>query len=60
MYTDADALYEYGGGSGPIHFPEVNCTGNEIHLVNCSVEYRYTCYHFEDAGVRCLDCKSVT
>ena len=37
--TDAVALDAYGGGSGPIHFTEFNCTGNESHLINCSLEY---------------------
>jgi hypothetical protein len=35
----AVALHAYGGGSDLIHFAGFHCTGNESHLVNCSVEY---------------------
>ena len=55
---DADALDAYGGGSGPILFSQFHCTGNETHLVNCSVDLSglgvITCKHKEDAGVSCL------
>ena len=53
--VDADALYQYGGGSGPIH-GGFRCTGNETHLVNCSFddEVAKYCLHSQDVGVRCL------
>jgi deleted-in-malignant-brain-tumors protein 1 len=54
----ADALYAYGGGLGIIRFEGFHCTGDESHLVNCSVEHSgldvVYCRHFDDAGVRCL------
>ena len=53
---DADALYAYGGGSGPIHFAGFQCHGNESYLINCSVSHTMSvihCRHREDAGVRC-------
>ena len=59
MYTipDADALFGYGGGSGNIHFSKFSCSGDESHLLNCSVEQSGVdvtfCRHNEDAGVRC-------
>ena len=58
IIPDADALDAYGGGSGPILFSQFHCTGNESHLVNCSVDLSglgvITCKHQEDAGVSCL------
>ena len=53
--VDADALYQYGGGSGPIH-SGFQCTGNETHLVNCSFDDKVAryCPHSQDVGVRCL------
>ena len=58
IIPDADALDAYGGGSGPILFSQFHCTGNETHLVNCSVDLSglgvITCKHKEDAGVSCL------
>ena len=57
LSTDADALYEYGDGSGPIHYVNFQCTGDETHLVNCSVGAFFSCSHSEDAGVRCTDSK---
>ena len=57
MIPDAESLYAYGGGSGPIHFAGFQCRGDESHLVNCSVDFSgpavVPCQHFEDAGVRC-------
>lgn len=42
----------FGEGSGPIHYNEVNCRGNEEHLANCS--HRHTCdNHEKDAGLIC-------
>ena len=55
--TDADALYKYGGGSGPIHYANFQCSGHETHLVDCSVGPQFFCFHFEDAGVRCSNSK---
>ena len=54
-YTvDADALYDYGDGSGPVHFSEFHCTGNETHLLNCSVDEDIAIsVYCVNAGVRC-------
>ena len=53
MYIDAIAISEYGGGSGPIYYSNVLCTGNEARLVDCIIFDGVFCYHYEDAGVRC-------
>ena len=53
VYTDAMALSEYGGGSGPIYYRGVRCTGNEARLVDCIAFNSLFCFHYEDAGVRC-------
>ena len=59
IITDADAVFRFGGGSGPIHFAEFQCSGSESHLLNCSISIDSSiesipCGHSEDAGVRCL------
>ena len=68
FFADADALYRYGGGSGPIHYAGFACSGAESALAACLVEQNASianitnCRHFEDAGVRCTDgrCNFVT
>ena len=53
------AIYEYGGGSGPIHYDNLFCSGNETRLVDCNVvddaddTTVSVCFHYEDAGVSC-------
>ena len=51
--TASNSRYEVA--SGPIYFDNVECTGTEKLLVNCtSLGFRqHNCVHFEDAGVAC-------
>ena len=49
------ALVAYGGGSGPIWYDDVTCSGSEASFTQCShrglgVHY---CTHSRDAGVIC-------
>ena len=46
----------FGHGSGSIWLSNVSCTGSESTLVSCGhlgVGITRSCYHYEDAGVRC-------
>ena len=45
----------YGKGSGRILLDEVNCKGDELHLLECahSGKNQHDCMHDEDAGVEC-------
>ena len=46
----------FGHGSGLIWLSSVTCTGNETILASCGhpgVGITSSCYHYEDAGVRC-------
>ena len=43
----------FGAGTGPINMDNVQCTGNEGLLVNCTYSSTHNCGHFEDAGVTC-------
>ena len=43
----------YGQGTGPILLDNVQCTGTEGSLFNCTYISNHNCVHFEDAGVMC-------
>ena len=48
-------LARYGPGEGPIWMDNLQCTGNESILAQCSFNGwgNHNCYHGEDAGVVC-------
>ena len=58
---DAEALYRYREGSGPIHYSGFHCSGKETQLAHCNVDRNASlfegipCDHAEDAGIRCTD-----
>ena len=45
----------YGGGSGPIFYDTVNCSGSEASLTQCDHLGLgvHNCTHWQDAGVIC-------
>ena len=45
----------HGSGSGDILISNVDCTGTEDSLLDCTVSYSssFICFHSEDAGVIC-------
>ena len=45
---------DFGPGSGPIHFQDVTCQGNENNIFMCLLSRnRTSCLHSQDAGVIC-------
>ena len=47
----------FGYGSGSVWLSSVTCTGSESTLTSCGhlgVGITSSCYHYEDAGVRCI------
>jgi hypothetical protein len=52
----------YGEGSGPILLSEVQCTGEESYIWDCSHGgwNKHNCSHSRDAGVECLCKKGYT
>ena len=53
LFSDPFAL-SFGGGMGPILLDDVQCTGSENSLSDCTAITDHDCEHSEDAGVRCL------
>ena len=45
----------FGAGAGSIFLDNVDCSGSESRLIDCSRSSFVSCYygHSEDAGVRC-------
>ena len=44
----------FGQGIGPIQLDNVQCTGTETQLQDCSLIRTHNCAHYEDAGVTCV------
>ena len=44
----------FGRGSGPIWMDEVQCTGDEDRLIDCTYDSTPNCLHNEDAGAVCM------
>ena len=57
VFPDVYALKRFGEGSGSIVLDNVQCTGNEAGLSNCSALSVYDCEHSDVAGVKCLSGK---
>ena len=55
--TDAVAFSNahFGRGVGPINLDDVDCSGSESNILDCSHSYSVSCSisHYDDAGVRC-------
>ena len=51
--SSAVSKAHFGQGSGPIVMDNVDCTGNEQSLIDCTHTTDHNCHHFEDAGVVC-------
>ena len=49
----------FGAGSGPILLDDIQCTGNETSLLQCSHGgiRNHNCVHHEDASVSCFNGK---
>ena len=44
----------FGSGSGSIVMNDVECSGSELTLLQCTHTSSHNCDHSEDAGVICL------
>lgn len=54
VITGAQGLSRYLPGSGPIYLDNVDCSGGELTLAQCTYDsHTADCDHSEDAGVRC-------
>ena len=55
MATSSPGQAAFGPGSGPIWYDDVDCSGTEVYLTQCSHTTfgTHNCSHDEDAGVVC-------
>ena len=53
--TVAVSHSHFGQGNGSIYIDDVQCSGTEIALVQCTYTTLHDCSHIEDAGVRCIE-----
>ena len=62
VHAEPIPYYEFGVGSGPVVYSNVDCIGWENSLGQCSREtyLMFDCPPFEAAGVFCADCKYKT
>lgn len=53
--AEAFSFSYFGGGTGPTHLDNVQCTGSEVSLLECpsSAIGMENCNHNADAGIRC-------
>ena len=51
--ANAYSRARFGAGAGAIVMDNVQCTGSESRLINCSFTLNHNCVHSEDAGIRC-------
>ena len=53
-FADVYGLHAYGGGTGAIVLNDVDCSGEEDRLENCTQTGKtLNCVHNEDAAVMC-------
>ena len=59
FYIGVLIFRNYGQGSGPVVFVNLDCNGNELTLDDCTFSlnlYRYYTHYFDDvAAVRCME-----
>ena len=56
--AQALSLAFFGQGTGPIQMDNVQCTGTESRLIDCTHLTTHNCVHAEDAGARCQGCRT--
>ena len=56
IITETVALQRafFGSGSGSILMDDVECTGSELTLTQCTYLSSHNCGHYEDASVQCI------
>ncbi len=57
MYADSLGGFTNGASSQPIWLDNVQCTGEELSLLDCRANPIgvHSCNHFEDAGIICSE-----
>lgn len=53
MNSIGNVLYEYGVDKTPTYVGNLECTGNESHINECTYDINNTCSYWDQVAIKC-------